>query len=168
MKKCFKEWNAIIEALGQGKQSILVRRFTTSNNKFLLYPTVSYATKKGYLDMFQEEYENFVKENTLPNANNSNVEIKYLASVENIKKVSIQKIVSLQKYYIWNKNHVKSYLKDQKSFIWLLRIYKLPKPVMAESKRAAITFADLNQDISIEKIEPVLSDKEFSRISKKI
>ena len=33
-------------------------------NEFLLYPTVSYALKDDYLDSFQEDYKDFVKENT--------------------------------------------------------------------------------------------------------
>ena len=43
--KCLNEWNATIEALGQGKQTILIRKYNTTLNEFLLYPTVSYAKK---------------------------------------------------------------------------------------------------------------------------
>jgi len=38
--KCLKEWNATIEALGQGKQTILIRSCKTNFTEFLLYPTV--------------------------------------------------------------------------------------------------------------------------------
>ncbi|MGZ7136043.1 MAG: DUF1802 family protein [Methanobacterium sp.] len=38
INKCLKEWNAIIEALGQGKQSILIRYYKTYIKEFLLYP----------------------------------------------------------------------------------------------------------------------------------
>ena len=48
--KCLNEWNATIEALGRGKQSILIRKYGTNVNEFLLYPTVSYALKDNYLD----------------------------------------------------------------------------------------------------------------------
>ena len=47
--KCLNEWNATIEALGQGKQSILIRKYCTTINEFLLFPTVSYALKDKYL-----------------------------------------------------------------------------------------------------------------------
>ena len=43
--KCLNEWNATIEALGNGKQSVLIRKYGTSLKGFLLYPTVSYANK---------------------------------------------------------------------------------------------------------------------------
>ena len=64
--KCLKEWNATIEALGQGKQTILIRNYKTNISDFLLYPTVSYALKDDYLDSFQGDYHQFVEENSLP------------------------------------------------------------------------------------------------------
>ena len=54
--KCLKEWNATIEALGQKKQSILIRTYKTNLKEFLLYPTVSYALKDDYIDSFQTFY----------------------------------------------------------------------------------------------------------------
>ena len=62
--KCLNEWNATIEALGQGKQTILIRRYGTTLKEFLLYPTVSYANKEDILDSFQDQ--NFAKSNLLP------------------------------------------------------------------------------------------------------
>jgi len=39
--KCINEWNATIEALGQGKQTVLIRKINTTQKEFLLYPTIS-------------------------------------------------------------------------------------------------------------------------------
>lgn len=36
MKTCFKEWNAVIEALGTGKQSILIRKNKTLKKVFII------------------------------------------------------------------------------------------------------------------------------------
>ena len=74
--KCLNEWNATIEALGQGKQSILIRKYGTNVDEFLLFPTVSYALKDNYLDSFQEDYKDFVRENALPNKKDSKFEVK--------------------------------------------------------------------------------------------
>ena len=79
--KCLNEWNATIEALGQGKQTILIRKYGTTLKEFLLYPTVSYALKDNVLDSFQEQ--DFVKSNLLPNGDNP-YEIKYYATVEDV------------------------------------------------------------------------------------
>ncbi len=64
--KCINEWNATIEALGQGKQTILIRKYGTNIDKFLLYPTVSYTLKDNYLDSFEKKYKSFVEGNALP------------------------------------------------------------------------------------------------------
>ena len=61
--KCLKEWNATIEALGHGKQTILIRNYKTNVSEFLLYPTVSYTLKDNYLESFQLKYQSFVEEN---------------------------------------------------------------------------------------------------------
>jgi restriction system protein len=37
-----------IEALGQGKQTILIRKYSTLQKEFLFYPTVSYASKDHF------------------------------------------------------------------------------------------------------------------------
>lgn len=167
MKKCFKEWNAVVEALGKGKQSILIRKYRTNVDKFLLYPTVSYTVKDDYLTFFKEKYADFVGKNSLPDTKEGNVEIKYYASVEKIVEASTKKISSFDRLHIWNKNHIKSYMGDKKGYIWVLRIYKLPEPIMASAKKAAITFAELDTDISLENSAPVLSDKEFENIISK-
>lgn len=59
MNKCLKEWNAIIEALGQGKQTILIRNYKTNVKKFLLYPTVNYALKDDYLKSLQDKHKKY-------------------------------------------------------------------------------------------------------------
>ena len=82
INKCLKEWNATIEALGQGKQTILIRNYKTNVTEFLLYPTVSYALKDDYLENFQSKYQSFVKENNLPEKKDNKVLIKYFAKLE--------------------------------------------------------------------------------------
>lgn len=168
MKKCFKEWNAVIEALGQGIQTVLIRKYKTNADKFLLYPTVSYAQKDGYLSLFQEKYEDFVINNALPKIDGNNVEIKYLVSVEKNIKVTSRNAASLSNYYIWNKDHVSSYLEKKNGYIWLLRTYKLEKPILASAKKAAMTFAELDRDVSLEGLKPVLSNENFEKIINKL
>ena len=82
--KCLNEWNATVEALGQGKQTILIRNYNTTLPNFILYPTVSYANKDDYLNSFQPKYKNFVEENALPEEDNSKFLVKYFAEVEKV------------------------------------------------------------------------------------
>ena len=165
--KCLNEWNATIEALGQGKQSILIRKYNTNVNEFLLFPTVSYALKDDYLESFQEDYKNFVKENSLPNKKDSKFEIKYYAKVEKIVEKPSTRIGSLNDFHIWTKDHVKSYLGNSKAQIWILRVYELNEPKFLERTRG-MKYANVNEDVSLDDLKPVLSDNEFEKILKGI
>lgn len=166
--KCLKEWNATIEALGQGKQTILIRHYGTTFENFLLYPTVSYANKDNYLDGFQPKYQSFVKENSLPDKMDDKTAIKYYATVEQIIEKSPSRIGSLKNEYIWTSEHVKNYLNGKKAKIWVLRVYELKEPYMAEPTPGAIKYANLKEQVSLKGIKPVLSDSEFSKTLKKI
>ena len=165
--KCLNEWNATIEALGQGKQSILIRKYNTNVNEFLLFPTVSYALKDDYLESFQEDYKNFVKENSLPNKKDSKFEIKYYAKVEKIVEKPSTRIGSLNDFHIWTRDHVKSYLGNSKAQIWILRVYELNEPKFLERTRG-MKYANVNEDVSLDNLRPVLSDSEFEKILKGI
>ena len=165
--KCLNEWNATIEALGQGKQSILIRKYNTNVNEFLLFPTVSYALKDDYLESFQEDYKNFVKENSLPNKKNSKFEVKYFARVEKIVEKPSSRIGALNDYHIWTRDHVKSYLGNSKAQIWILRVYELNEPKFLERTRG-MKYANVNEDVSLDNLRPVLSDSEFEKIKEDI
>jgi hypothetical protein len=168
MKKALKEWNATIEALGQGKQTILIRKYGTINEEFLLYPTVSYTLKNSYISSFKEEHQAFVKEHSFPKKNGDKVEIKYYAKCENIVKMPFNKVKKLKNYYIWTPKHVEYYLKNNNAFVWVLRVYKLKNPFMAESAIGPINFANLKKGPSTRESTPVIDDKNFKKILKHI
>ncbi len=162
--RCLKEWNATLEALGQGKQTILIRNYKTSLTEFLLYPTVSYALKNDYLDSFQSKHQKFVENNSLPSKKGDKVLIKYFANLEKITEKPISRIPS-DKHYIWTKDHVKNYMTGKTAYIWILRVYTLKDPYWAEPTPGAIRYANLKEEVSLKGIEPVLSDQDFKKMS---
>lgn len=165
--KCLKEWNATIEALGQGKQTILIRNYKTYLKGFLLYPTVNYALNDDYLESFQQKNQQFVEKNALPEKNGNKVLIKYFTILENIKEKPISEIPS-DKYFIWTKEHVKSYLNGKKAFIWVLRVYKLKEPYWAEPTPGAVRYANIRDEVSLENMLPSINEKEYSKILRDI
>jgi len=167
VNKCLKEWNATIEALGQGKQTILIRNYKTNVSEFLLYPTVSYASKDNYLDSFQSKYQTFVEENSLPDKRDNKVIIKYFATLEKIAEKPVSRIPS-DKYYIWTRDHVKNYMTGKNAFIWFLRVYKLKEPYWAEPTPGAIRYANLKENVSLEDMKPIISDSEFIKVLDKM
>ena len=163
--KCLKDWNATIEALGQRKQTILIRNYKTNVTEFLLYPTVSYALKDDYLESFQGEYQDFVQSNSLPDKKGDKVLIKYFATLEEIVDKLVSRIPS-PKHYIWTRDHVKNYMTGKTAYIWILRVYELKEPYWAEPTPGALRYANLKEEVSLKGMEPVLNDTEFVKLSK--
>lgn len=165
--KCLNEWNATVEALGQGKQTILIRNYGTNLPNFILYPTVSYANKDDFLESFQPKYRDFVEENALPLNEKSKFLVKYFAKVEKVIEKPVSRVGSLKNHYIWTSEHVKSYMNTPKAKVWILRVYELEEPVMAGRTRG-MRYANLLEPVSLEGIKPVLSDAEFNKITSSI
>ncbi|WP_296854890.1 DUF1802 family protein [uncultured Methanobrevibacter sp.] len=165
--RCLNEWNAIIEALGQGKQTILIRNNPTAIKEFLLYPTISYAKNENVLNNFKEDYHYFVEENLLPNAKGKEYEIKYYAKVEKIINKSPRKVSALVGFHIWNKNHVNKFIRGKTPYVWVLRVYKLENPQFLSRTRGQ-RFANVGKEVDISDLTPVLSDEEFNKIKKVI
>ena len=161
--RCINEWNATIEALGQGKQTILIRKYGTSVNEFLLYPTISYALKDNVLDSFQDK--KFAKNNLLPDGDNA-YEIKYYATVEEVIDKSSTRIGSFNKFHIWTRDHVKWYLGSNNAKIWILRVYKLDEPQMLKRTKG-MKYANVDKPVKLDG-KPVLSDDEFDKLKKEI
>ena len=164
--KCINEWNATIEALGQGKQTILIRKYGTTLNEFLLYPTISYANKDDVLDSFQDDCKNFVKDNLLPAGENRKYEVKYYATVEEVIEKPSTRIGAFNKFHIWTRDHVKEYLGRKEAKIWILRVYKLDNPQILKRNRA-MRYANVDKPVKLEG-KPVMSDDEFNKLKEEI
>ena len=163
IKKCVNEWNVTIEALGQGKQTILIRKYSTTLKEFLLYPTVSYTLKEDVLDSFQDKA--FAKDNLLPSGKDG-YEVKYYATVEEIIDKPSTRIGAFNKFHIWTRDHVKDYLGRDKAQIWILRVYKLDEPQMLKRSRG-IRYANVDKPVKLEG-KPVIPDDEFNKLKEEI
>lgn len=161
--KCLNEWNAIIEALGQGKQSVLIRKNVTHLNEFLLYPTITYAKKSEILDSFQDK--EFVKNNLLPEGEEG-YEVKYYVTVEEVIEVPPSSINAFDKFHIWTQEHIANYLRRDNAKIWILRVYKLNNPQIRK-RSWGMMYSNVDEPIKLEG-EPVLSDDDFNKLKEEI
>ena len=162
--KCINEWNATIEALGQGKQTILIRKYGTTLKEFLLYPTISYVNKDDILDSFQDK--EFVKKNLLPSGENRTYEVKYYATVEEVIDKSSSRIGAFNKFHIWTRDHVKNFLGRKEAKIWILRVYKLNEPQMLKRSNGML-YANVDKPVKLEG-KPVIPDNEFNKLKEEI
>ena len=162
--KCINEWNATIEALGQGKQTILIRKYNTTLKEFLLYPTTSYALKDDVLDSFQDK--EFVKDNLLPTGENRIFEVKYFAKIEEVIEKPSTRIGAFNKFHIWTRDHVKTYLGRKPAKIWILRVYKLDNPQKL-TRSNGMLYANVDKPVKLEGT-PVIPDDEFNKLKEEI
>jgi hypothetical protein len=163
-----KEWSAVVDALGNGIQAVLLRKYPPTHQKFFLYPTYMFSIHKNYLSSyFQPNYHDFVK-NSVKLKQKGRTVIHYYAEVNEvikIKKTDFEKLRNLRNYYIWSLNHIFNYFKDEKikeAYIWVLKIYKIPEPQLINDLRSgALKYAKLLINIPTRGGTPVMDNQRF-------
>lgn len=168
INNCMNEWNVLIEALGQGKQSVLFKKYKSKQDNFLLYPTITYANKKHTLNGFKQKHEEFVKDNLYPTREDKKYEVKYYAEVKDIINIPFIKLINYNYLSIVTTRFIAQELSQNNIYLWLLRVYKLDQPLMLERSPGKLYSHIKDCKIDVENLEPVLSDKEFERIERLI
>lgn len=177
VKKGFKEENAVVEAVGQGHQIILIRnKANVSNRQFLLYPYPRTHFKKiaySIRDDIREPFVDFFRKYREPQKYNGAVEVKYFAQVEDVIKITESTELNvLSRYSMWKKEHLEDYIDYEKAHVWILRVYEFKKPVFLSNDSARDfffldkSFSKLSIEKEIYKTKPVLSEQKFKSIKK--
>ncbi|MCS6824807.1 MAG: DUF1802 family protein [Cytophagaceae bacterium] len=136
MTVALKEWSIIVDALGKGKQSILLRKggireegdeFEAKHKTFLLYPTIYH------------EQEKFIKPDWLPFLNGAQyvqnaqqVLIKYYAEVADYRMLESWDVVAkLNAWHAWKEEVIKERFErwGNRIHLLILQIYELPSSV---------------------------------------
>lgn len=179
-----REDNFVIEGLGQGYQTFVIRHLANSKNKnFLLlpYPGSNFIkSNSDNISDIQNDYADFYKENKIPKDYDKKYEIKYFCHMENIQKLKKDTdMVLFEKYGMYTGDHLYDFCFKldiaTPPYFWLLRVYKLKKSIFLPQPTSQ-TWANLkNQydeilsELNYEvEAEPVLSDEEYEEIKKNI
>lgn len=170
-----KEWAVAIEALGQGKQIITVRKgglyeetrdFKLEHDTFYLYPT--YEHQKA--DMVKPEFHSDL-EATLVNwsPEKTTVEIRYFAHItDDVEVLDEAKIRALGPFHIWTDNFADVRLHWKKKnplHILFARVYMLEKPLeitIDEAYKGCKSWHNLLQEVPQDGFAPVLTDEEYA------
>lgn len=155
-KIAVKDWSVVIDALGNGRQILLLRKYQPAYREFLLQPTYNYPVSS-----FKDEYQKVARDNKSQKMRgivqiNHYAEVKEVIEIEDPRKLGI-----LSNEYIWTFQHVLDYFKEEKAFIWLLRVYKLTSFLSVKPTRSMI-YEKCEEPISSRGSTPVLSDSEFT------
>ncbi len=174
-----KEWAGVIEALADGRQILLVRKYPPEHNEFLLYPTYSYySANKNYPDKFKrkfrKEFESLAREAAEEQLKNSDiVEIKYWFAVDKVYAAITQKqIRNLGELMIWSVDHVADYAETAKHgvCVWTGRTFKLPKTVLAarQTGGGSIMFYKHYEDVLLQDSKSTITEDRYLEESKKV
>ncbi len=175
-----KEWSAIIEAIGTGEQSVLVRRYGPKQNDLVLYPTFNYylsvKTRPQLFDeLFRTDFSvaarKSAEETTERATKDYFVDLKYFVQVQEILSVSNPKTwKALSSYFVWSPDHVAQYAATG-ALLWLVRAFKLPSPVVLGRPGGgggSVNFCTLPNPVDIEGAQPVMTEAAYSEYSKAV
>ena len=186
-----KEWSIICKALEDGNQTILLRKggileykkgFEIRQKSFLLFPTLEHQAEEYLQSKYLQTYDLLLKGNKSRDIQNKTNILLVLARIEAIQEFHDHEMLpELEKYHIWNEKYVNmrmNYNPKKPMNALLLRVYKLPQPILIDVKpewAGCKSWIDIdiaekygNQFGTVPKMfdqsEPVIKDKEFQRI----
>ncbi len=174
LSHAFKEWAVAVEALEAGETILLLRKggiretaknFQINHTQVWLYPT--YEHQKPHL--LKPEYADkvtIVESGWHP----EKVRIGSLANITQVISVpKPEQVNRLQPYHIWNEQMVNERFKwkpHQPLSILLLRVYRLWQPIFIpyhQSYGGCRSWIDLQESLSLEKLEAVLNDNTYKQ-----
>jgi hypothetical protein len=186
-----KEWSIICKALEDGNQTILLRKggileykkgFEIRQKSFLLFPTLEHQAEEYLQSKYLQTYDLLLRGKKSQDTQNKTNTLWVLARIEAIQEFHDHEMLPvLEKYHIWNEKYVDmrmNYNPKKPMNALLLRIYKLPQPILIDVNpewAGCKSWIDIditekygNQFGSVPKMfdqsEPVIKDKEFQRI----
>ena len=141
MNLAFKEWSFIVDALGKGYQSLILRKggiseeegnFTLKGNKFLLLPTLYHQAKQ----LIKPDWLPRLDENKFQLGNNT-VQLSYYVQVIDNRIITDWNILQkLDSQHAWKEEIIQERFNrwDKSVHLLLLQVYALKKPVELELK----------------------------------
>ncbi len=169
----FKEWAVTVDALGQGRQVLLLRKggisesgkhFRVAHPEFLLYPTFEHQRK----DLLKDDHQSALQVLLQEPHDEGNITFSYWAQAAETIEVLEQRLVeALSPHHIWTDDYAQSRLRWKPRFplsVMLIRVYRLEQPVTVPflpEYKGCTSWVELSEPVSLRRMEPVLSDEEF-------
>lgn len=139
MALAFKEWSYIVDALGKGKQSIIIRKggiseekgeFEVKGNKFFLFPTLFHQAES----MIKEDWLKELDGGKFHTPDNT-ARIEYYAEIADTRLIKDYSILEkLYQQHAWKEEIIKERFNrwEKSAHLLILQIYKLHSPFELE------------------------------------
>lgn len=174
MRVAFKEWAIVVDALGRGEQTIILRKggisegrggFQPEHGEFLLFPTLFHQQRENVIPRAQARYD-LIAPGFPPK---DRLRLEYLARVTGWEKVeSAMLLRNLTGHHIWRDEVIEErfdWSKHKHIYCIFVRTYVLPKPVelpMMPEYAGCKSWITLNEEVSVQGAVPVLDEEEFA------
>lgn len=169
-----KEWAVAIKAMSVGNQVLTIRKggihkddinFRVTHREFLLYPTYEH---QNHLQL-KKEYHKDLKASQKTNNSLDQVKLEFWCRVTNRFEIRTERILDiLSGYHVWTNEyaHKRLHWRPKNPLtVAFLRVYRLQnQPTIPVLKKytGCKSWIDLDQKISLEGMNPILSDQEYT------
>lgn len=166
MTTAFKEWALIVDALGSGKQNIILRKggiveedgdFSLKSKKFVLFPTQFHQTN----EQIKESWRPFLDGNKYQ-VDQNHIRVEYYVEVADSKIISDwETLKKLENFHAWSEDVVKEKFDRWEKSVHLLiiQVFQLLEPHTIELKpeySGCKSWIELEEDIDLSG-KPVLN-----------
>lgn len=169
----FKEWAIVVDALGRGDQSLILRKggiregkggFGVDHSEFWLFPTRFHQQHESVIDSAKNRCDQIVEDYN----DETSVRIEYFVRIVDWVRIENLNVArKLDPFHIWKPEVVEDRFewgRDQGVFAMITRVYRLPQfirlPVL-KSYGGCKSWIELEANLSSDVCEPVLSDVSF-------
>ena len=176
VSKGLKEWSAVVEAIGNGEQTVLVRSYEPPA-EFFLYPTFSYySTEINNQERFQSKFQksawsfawNCGKRTTERAKEDMLVDIEYFVRAdETLRLTASSNWKGIASEFIWSVEHVQNYAsrtRDGVVYLWIVRAFRLREPVVIGriAQGGPPHFYQHSAEIDVTGAVPILMEEKYS------
>jgi hypothetical protein len=173
MRRAFKEWAVIVDALGRGDQILILRKggiaeggggFRVEHTEFLLFPTLFHQQRESVLESGRERFDEVLPLYHDP----TTVRIEFLARVAAGRRLEyLGDAERLRGQHIWRDDVIArrfDWGSDKSIYAMAVRVFRLPLPVIIPASPAyggCKSWVELESDLDLDGMLPVLPDAGF-------
>lgn len=169
----FKEWAVICAALGEGRQSVILRKggihegragFHIAHSELWLFPTWLHQIEP---DTLTPEAQPLLERALAERPSSAQIPLQYYAVVQQVHEIQDESLLPrLEGLHLWSHRTVvnRFHYRQPGLFALAVRVYRLPEAIWIPDSPhfgGCRTWVDLPRELETAGCEPVLSDAEF-------
>lgn len=170
----FKEWGAVCAALGQGRQTVIIRKggihegqqgFRVDHREFWLFPTRFHQGA----EQLQPECSDLLQAPIAIEPASGKIMLALYAVVEQVVEIKDAAVLSrLDSLQVLNQETIQQRFeyKNPGLFVLLVRAYQLSQPFEVENETryaGCRSWVELAQEYSTSNLTPILTDEQFAQ-----